>query len=183
MINRTEELFLLGPERPILLLRKRPGNMIAAEVAPANDYFGIMLPSAPLHYLLLRDNFAALVMTSANLSDEPIIYKDEDALEQLAGIADFFLGHNRPIYAPSDDSVIRAFRTHPLMLRRSRGYVPRPVMIPEIRQSCPCSRCGIEVCCLSGGLVTRHFSAGIWGISRARRHWHLLQRASTPWKR
>jgi len=132
LINRTEELFLLGQERPILLLRKRPGNMIAAEVAPANDYFGIMLPSAPLHYLLLRDNFAALVMTSANLSDEPIIHRDEAALQQLAGIADFYLVHNRPIYAPSDDSVIRTFRTHPLMLRRSRGYVPRPVMIPEI---------------------------------------------------
>jgi hydrogenase maturation protein HypF len=134
-INRTEELFLLGPERPILILRKRPGNMIAPEVAPANDYFGIMLPSAPLHYLLLRDNFAALVMTSANLSDEPIIFKDDDALGQLAGIADFYLVHNRLIFAPSDDSVIRTFRTHPLMMRRSRGYVPRPVMIPEINRA------------------------------------------------
>ena len=131
-IDRSEELFLTGQERPIMLLRKRPGTMIAAEVAPANGYFGIMLPAVPLHYLLLRGNFAALVMTSANLSDEPIIYKDEDALEKLSGIADFYLGHNRQIYAPSDDSVIRAFRTHPLMLRRSRGYVPRPVMIPEI---------------------------------------------------
>lgn len=134
-INRTEELFLTGPERPVMLLRKLPGNMIAAEVAPANDYFGIMLPSAPLHYLLLRDNFAALVMTSANLSDDPIIYRDEDALQQLSGIADFYLSHNRQIYAPSDDSVIRTFRTHPLMLRRSRGYVPRPVMIPAISSS------------------------------------------------
>jgi len=129
-INWTEELLLLGPERPIMLLRKRSGNMVALEVAPANDYFGIMLPSAPLHYLLLQDNFTALVMTSANLSDEPIIYKDADALAQLKGIADYYLGHDRQIHAPSDDSVIRAFRTHPLMLRRSRGYVPRPVMIP-----------------------------------------------------
>lgn len=132
LMDRTEELFLLGPERPVLLLRKRPGNRIAAQVAPANGYFGIMLPAAPLHYLLLRDNFPALVMTSANLSAEPIIHDDDAALQQLAGIADLFLGHNRPIYAPSDDSVIRTFRTHPLLLRRSRGYVPRPVTVPEI---------------------------------------------------
>lgn len=134
-INRTEELFLAGPERPIVLLRKRRGNLIAPEVAPANDYFGVMLPNSPLHYLLLRDNFVALVMTSANITAEPIIYKDEEAVRQLAGIADFYLAHNREIFAPSDDSVIRVFRTHPLLLRRSRGYVPRAVMIPEIGTS------------------------------------------------
>jgi hydrogenase maturation protein HypF len=132
LITRTEELFLTGPERPIMLLRKRPGNPVAAEVAPANDYFGIMLPAAPLHYLLLRDNFTALVMTSANMSDEPIIYNDTDALQQLSGVADFYLLHNRQIYAPSDDSIIRVFRTNPLVMRRSRGYVPRPIMILEI---------------------------------------------------
>lgn len=134
-ISRTEELFLTGTERPVVLLRKRQGNSIALEVAPANGYFGIMLPSAPLHYLLLRDNFPALVMTSANLSDDPIIYRDDEALRQLTGIADFYLTHNREIHAPCDDSVVRAFRTHPLVMRRSRGYVPRPVMIPEIGTS------------------------------------------------
>lgn len=131
-INRTEELLLAGPERPIMLLRKRQGNPIATEVAPANDYFGIMLPSSPLQHLLLSGSFFALVMTSANLSDDPILYGDEDALHQLSGIADFYLTHNRQICEPSDDSVIRSFRTHPLMLRRSRGYVPRPVTIPVI---------------------------------------------------
>lgn len=134
-INRNEELFLAGPERPIVLLRKRHGNLIAPEAAPANDYFGVMLPNSPLHYLLLQDNFAALVMTSANISDEPIIYRDEEAVRQLAGIADFYLAHNREIFSPSDDSVLRVFRTHPLMMRRSRGYVPRAVMIPEISMS------------------------------------------------
>jgi hydrogenase maturation protein HypF len=134
-ISRTEELLLAGRERPIMLLRKQPGNRIAPEVAPANDYFGIMLPSSPLHYLLLRDNFDALVMTSANLSDDPVIYRDADALKQLSGVADFFLAHDREIIAPSDDSVIRVFRTHPLMMRRSRGYVPRPVMIPGVNNS------------------------------------------------
>lgn len=134
-INRNEELFLAAPERPIVLLRKRRGNLIAPEVAPANDYFGVMLPNSPFHYQLLRDNFAALVMTSANISDEPIIYRDEEAVRQLAGIADFYLAHNREIFSPSDDSVLRVFRTHPLLLRRSRGYVPRAVMIPEISRS------------------------------------------------
>lgn len=134
-MEKDAEFLLAGPEKPIMLLRKRQGSSIAAEVAPANDYFGIMLPSAPLHYLLLRNNFAALVMTSANISDEPVIYRDQDAVRQLAGIADFYLLHNREICAPSDDSVIRTFRTHPLMLRRSRGYVPRPVTIPAIGSS------------------------------------------------
>lgn len=82
-IDRTEELFLSGPERPIMLLPKRQGAIVASEVAPANDYFGIMLPSSPLHYLLLKDNFVSLVMTSANISDEPIIYRDNDAFSQL----------------------------------------------------------------------------------------------------
>jgi len=130
-ISDIEGRFLSGVERPILLLRQRGGNRIAEEVAPANDYFGLMLPSAPLHYLLLRGNFPALVMTSANISDEPLVYRDDEARQQLAGIADLFLSHNRAIHAPCDDSVIRVFRTHPLLLRRSRGYVPRAIRIPE----------------------------------------------------
>ena len=131
-ISAVEGRFLTGVERPILLLRKRAGTMIAPEVAPANDYFGLMLPSAPLHYLLLRGNFPALVMTSANISDEPLVYRDDEALQRLSDIADLFLSHNRAIHAPCDDSVIRVFRTHPLLLRRSRGYVPRAIQIPEI---------------------------------------------------
>lgn len=130
-ISTVEGRFLTGVERPILLLRKKAGNRIAPEVAPANDYFGVMLPSTPLHYLLLAD-FPALVMTSANISEEPLLYRDDEAVQQLAGIADLFLVHNRDIHAPCDDSVIRVFRTHPLLLRRSRGYVPRGVQIPAI---------------------------------------------------
>ncbi len=134
-ISAVEGRFLTGVERPILLLRKRAGNPIAAEVAPANDYFGLMLPSAPLHYLLLRGNFSALVMTSANIADEPLIYRNDEALQQLEGIADLFLSHDRQIHAPCDDSVIRVFRTHPLLLRRSRGYVPRAIRIPQINRA------------------------------------------------
>src|SRR6185369_1391285 len=124
-----------GPERQILLLRRREGNGIASEVAPANDYLGIMLPSSPLHYLLFGGSLPALVMTSANISDEPILYRDDDVLEKLNGIADLFLTHDREIHAPCDDSVLRVFRTHPLMMRRSRGYVPRPVQIPSLARS------------------------------------------------
>jgi len=133
-LSDTEARFLAGPERPIVLARQVAGNPAAPGVAPANDWFGIMLPSSPLHYLLLEE-FQALVMTSANLSDEPILYRDDEALRQLAGIADLFLVHDRPIHAPCDDSVIRVFRTHPLLMRRSRGYVPRGVMLPELRRS------------------------------------------------
>ena len=131
-ITPLEARFLASVEKPILLLPKRDGQNIAPEVAPANGYFGIMLPSNPLQYLLMEGNFAALVMTSANVSEEPVIYRDGEAQRRLAGIADLFLSHNRPIHEPSDDSVIRVFRTNTLLMRRSRGYVPRAIRIPVI---------------------------------------------------
>lgn len=131
-ITPLEERFLASVERPILLLPKRYGQGIAPEVAPANGYLGIMLPSNPVQHLLMQGNFAALVMTSANVSEEPVIYRDDEALRQLAGIADLFLSYNRPIHEPSDDSVIRVLRTNTLLMRRSRGYVPRAIRIPAI---------------------------------------------------
>ncbi|HTP65327.1 MAG TPA: carbamoyltransferase HypF [Geobacteraceae bacterium] len=135
LFDDKEERILSGPERPIVLLPKREGHPIAPLVAPANGYFGVMLPSAPLHHLLLRDNFTALVMTSGNISDEPIVYRDDEALEQLKDIADLFLTHNREIYTRADDSVIRVFQGSPLFLRRSRGYVPRSVKLPAGQRS------------------------------------------------
>lgn len=131
----TEQRLLEGPEHPIVLLRKRAGNPIASMVAPLNGYFGVMLPYTPLHHLLLRGNFLALVMTSGNLSDEPIAYLDEEARERLTGIADFYLLHNRRIHVRTDDSVIRVFRGNPIFLRRSRGYVPRAVVLPAAQRS------------------------------------------------
>ena len=133
--GQLEERLLMGSERPILLLKKKDDNRIAGAVAPANGYFGVMLPSTPLHHLLLRGEFTALVMTSGNLSDEPIACGDEEALERLSGIADFFLAHNRRIHARTDDSVIRVFQGGPLFLRRSRGYVPRGVRLPAPQES------------------------------------------------
>lgn len=131
----TEQRLLEGPEHPIVLLRKKAGNPIASLVAPLNGYFGVMLPYTPLHHLLLRGNFIALVMTSGNLSDEPIAYLDEEARERLTGIADFYLLHNRRIHVRTDDSVIRVFRGNPIFLRRSRGYVPRAVVLPAAQRS------------------------------------------------
>ena len=90
-----------------------------------------MLPYTPLHHLLLADFAgAALVMTSGNVSDEPIAYRDDDALERLSAIADVFLVHDRAIETRTDDSVVRSVRGQPLMLRRSRGYVPEPLTLP-----------------------------------------------------
>ena len=159
-VSPIEARFLRGPERPVLLLRKKEGNGIAPEVAPANDYLGMMLPSSPLHYLLFRGSLPALVMTSANISDEPVLYRDDDALVKLNGIADLFLTHDREIHAPCDDSVIRVFRTHPLLMRRSRGYVPRPVLIPSIPRGVLALGGELKAAvCLAGGelgFMSRH---------------------------
>lgn len=159
-LNRSEELLLQSREKPIILLRRTENSPVCPDVAPANDYLGVMLPSAPLHYLLLKDTFQALVMTSANISDEPIIYRDEDAAHGLAGIADFILLHNRDIHTPCDDSVIRVFRTHPLLMRRSRGYVPRSVAIPDVSGSVLALGAELKstVCLAQGGqaFLSRH---------------------------
>lgn len=135
LFDPMEQRLLEGPERPIVLLRKRENSPVAPHVAPSNGYIGVMLPYAPLHHLLLRGNFTALVMTSGNLSDEPIVYRDEEAGAVLSEIADFFLVHNRGIHIRTDDSVIRVFQGNPLFLRRSRGYVPRAVTLSAPQRS------------------------------------------------
>jgi hydrogenase maturation protein HypF len=125
-----EGRLLAGVERPIVLLRKRPGNPISSLVAPKNGWFGVMLPGNPLQHLLIKGSRAPLVMTSGNLSDEPIAYRDADALGRLSEIADLFLTHDREIHTRTDDSVLRLSLGEPLFLRRSRGYVPRGVNLP-----------------------------------------------------
>lgn len=127
--SKPEEDLLTSFRRPIVLLRKKKPNPIASSVAPRNQYFGVMLPYTPLHYLLLSHGFTALVMTSGNISEEPICIDNEDAFERLGDIADYFLIHNRDIYLRSDDSIIRKSAGQTRFVRRSRGYVPVPIFL------------------------------------------------------
>jgi hydrogenase maturation protein HypF len=128
-VEPEEEKLLTSPQRPIVLLKKKAPNSISEGVAPRNRYFGAMLPYTPLHYLLLSHNFTALVMTSGNLSEEPIAIDNEDAFDRLSNIADYFLIHNRDIYLRSDDSIVRKSAGFTRFIRRSRGYVPMPVFL------------------------------------------------------
>jgi len=120
------ETLLMSPARPIVLLRQT-GGAIAPSVAPDNARLGALLPYAPLHHVLLTDLGFPVVATSGNLSDEPIVTDEHAALDRLAGIADLFLVHDRPIVRPVDDSVAQIVCGQPQVLRRARGYAPAPV--------------------------------------------------------
>jgi hydrogenase maturation protein HypF len=142
------EGLLLGRERPILLARRRSGARIADSVAPRSPELGVMLPSSPLHHLLLADVGTTLVMTSGNLSDEPTVHRDGDALDRLARVADLTLVHDRPIHARADDSVLASLSRgsgRPLMLRRSRGYAPVSLALPGAGAVRPLLACGAEL--------------------------------------
>lgn len=129
-VNELELEILQGIKRPIVLLERRPGTELAAQsISPDNNKIGIMLPYTPLHHLLFDAGIELLVMTSGNLSGEPIYYKDDEAIEGLSGIADYFLTNNREIYIRADDSVTSVFRNKEFIIRRSRGYVPFPLDI------------------------------------------------------
>ena len=140
----TAANLLESPARPIVLLSRRPDADVAASVAPGNRQLGIMLPYTPLHHLLLAAAGRPLVLTSGNVSDEPIAYRDKDALDRLSGIADAFLTHDRAIHIRTDDSVARAVRGRPMLIRRSRGYVPEPVTVRS-GFSRPVLACGAEL--------------------------------------
>lgn len=128
-VNQEEENLLLSVERPIVILKRKQDSAISHAVAPYQDTLGVMLPYSPLHHLLLSGPMKTLVMTSGNISDEPIAYKNDEAKERLREIADYFLFHNREIHMRCDDSVTRTFEGKPYILRRSRGYVPFPVKL------------------------------------------------------
>ncbi len=142
-LDDEEMAVLSSPQRPILLLAKQPGHPLAPSVAPGNRYFGVMLPYAPLHYLILEKDFTALVMTSANLSEEPIAIANDEAVQRLTGIADDFLVHNRDINLRCDDSIVRKTAGATRFLRRSRGYVPTPVFLNHTLPSV--LACGAEL--------------------------------------
>ncbi len=128
-INDTEKELLTAPERPIVLVRRLEEACIAREVAPGSPNLGVMLPYTPLHHLIMKDQFAALVMTSANQTDEPICIENGEAVRRLQGIADGFLVHNRDILVRCDDSIALVANHVPQVLRRARGFVPRPIFL------------------------------------------------------
>ncbi|MEW6262362.1 MAG: carbamoyltransferase HypF [Thermodesulfobacteriota bacterium] len=129
-IRPDEETVLFSAQRPIVLLTAKMPSPLAPSVAPDNKYIGAMLPYAPLHHLLLK-GFTALVMTSGNLSEEPIAIDNQEALTRLGRIADYFLLHDRDIHLRSDDSVVRLSGDKLRQVRRSRGFAPLPIFLKE----------------------------------------------------
>jgi len=131
LISPEEERLLLSPQCPIVLLRwKQEASSVAQRVAPTFKYLGVMLPYTPLHHILLREVNLPLVMTSGNLSEEPIAKDNDEALRRLSDIADYFLLHNRDIYSKYDDSVYIVDKDGPQPIRRARGYAPYPIFLP-----------------------------------------------------
>jgi len=128
-LSEEEASLLTSPASPILLLTPRPGNILAPNIAPGQRTVGVMLPYTPLHHILLRDAGRPLVMTSGNRQDEPIARTNEEAREKLDTIVDGYLWHNRPIHNRIDDSVWMPNNIGAFPIRRSRGYVPHPIML------------------------------------------------------
>ena len=130
-VSPLEERLLRSPEAPIVLLRKIGDWRLTIEnsIAPGNPNLGVMLPSNPLHHLLMAELGFPVIATSGNLSDEPICTDEREAIERLRGIADFFLVHNRPIVRHLDDSVVRVMLGREMVLRRARGFAPLPVTL------------------------------------------------------
>jgi hydrogenase maturation protein HypF len=125
--SEVEEKLLSSPQSPIVLLRWKAESTVCQVVAPNLKYLGIMLPYTPLHHILIRETGLPLIMTSGNLSEEPIAKDNDEAIRRLSGIADYFLVHNRDIYARYDDSVVVVERDDVQLTRRARGYAPYPV--------------------------------------------------------
>lgn len=138
-ISLEEERLLQSPQSPIVLLKIKNLGDISVEVAPNNRYLGVMLPYTPLHHILLREIDLPLIMTSGNLSEEPICQDNEEALDRLKGIADYFLLNDRDIYSRYDDSVVFVLEDKPQIIRRARGYAPSPIKLPfKIKQTLAC---------------------------------------------
>ena len=135
-INDVELDVLTGMERPIVLLERNHNSSVrlSPHVAPDNHMLGVMLPYSPMHEVLLPSD-AAWVMTSGNKSGDSVLYNDDQAFNELGEVADYFLVHNREIYAPLDDSVVVVINNKPRFIRRSRGYVPEPIHCDGLEQT------------------------------------------------
>jgi hydrogenase maturation protein HypF len=152
LVSEAEARLLQSHQRPVVLLQQRNDNQVAPAVAPSYDSLGIMLPYTPLHHLLLHAFAAAhqpgkptvLVMTSGNLSEEPIAYHDEDARARLHTIAEALLIHNRDIHMRCDDSVMRVTAGGEQFFRRSRGYAPEPIAL-SFNLPVPLLACGAQI--------------------------------------
>jgi hydrogenase maturation protein HypF len=136
-VSNLEKGILESWECPIVLLRKKRSGRVSGLVAPNISDIGVMLPYTPLHHVLVREGFLALVMTSGNLTDEPTIASNDAAYEKLSGIADYFLVHNREILIQNDDSIVKVIGKEPVLMRRARGYVPRPLPLPGAARDIP----------------------------------------------
>ena len=138
-VSPKEEELLTSHQSPIVLMRWKVDSSVSPEVAPNLKYLGVMLPYTPLHHILLRDTGLPLVMTSGNLSEEPIAKDNDEALKRLSGIADYFLVHDRYIYSRYDDSVVIVERETSQLVRRARGYAPYPVPLQfKVKQVLGC---------------------------------------------
>ena len=144
LLTPDEEALLTSVARPIVLARRREPSDVAPDVAPASRELGVMLPYTPLHHLLVTDACGPLVMTSGNLSDEPIAYEDDDAKARLGAVADAMLIHDRPIHMRTDDSVMRIAAGRRTVLRRARGLVPERLALP-VPASEPMLACGAHL--------------------------------------
>ncbi len=162
-VDETAARLLTSTARPVVLLPRLPAadRLIAPAVAPGNRHLGLMLPYTPLHHLLLAAAARPIVVTSGNVSDEPIAFRDDDAFDRLAGIADCFLLHDRAIHVRTDDSVVRPLHGRESVIRRARGYVPEPLRV-RLRFPQPVLACGGELkntFCLAKGehaFVSQH---------------------------
>jgi hydrogenase maturation protein HypF len=143
VVDEVSRELILSRERPIVILPRRADAGVALSVAPRQGTLGTMLPYTPLHHLLFANGLTSLVMTSGNRSDEPIAYKDAEAVTRLGGIADAFLVHDREIHTRCDDSVVKPFRGKATFLRRARGYVPFPLRLQ--RGGTSVLACGAEL--------------------------------------
>jgi len=149
-VSPEEENLLTSPQSPIVLMRWREDSSVSREIAPNLRFLGIMLPYTPLHHILLRDTGLPLVMTSGNLSEEPIARDNDEALRRLSGIADYFLIHNRDIYSRYDDSVAIVERGTSQLVRRARSYAPYPIRLPfETKQVLGCGAEDKNTFCLT----------------------------------